>query len=172
MVVNGTSGAGKSTMAARIGKALNVPYTEMDALYHGPDWIPNPDFLQVVKAFSSEPSWVCEYQYDVARPLLAQQADLMVWLDLPTPLVMWQLTRRTVLRRLRSQELWNGNREAPLRTFWTDPEHVVRWAWATRHDAATRVQGLLEADPDLPVVRLGSWRQAAHWLSGPLARAE
>ncbi len=167
-MVNGTSGAGKSTLAARIGELLGLPYTEMDALFHGPGWSANPDFLDVVDSITSQPGWVCEYQYDAARPLLAERADLVVWLDLPTPVVMWQVTRRTVQRRIRRQELWNGNREAPLRTFWSDPEHVVRYAWATRHDAAARAQALLDSAPELLVVRLRSRREVERWLTGPL----
>lgn len=34
--------------------------------------------------------------------------------------------------QLRREELWNGNVEAPLRTFFTDRGHIVRWAIRTR----------------------------------------
>jgi adenylate kinase family enzyme len=171
VLVNGTSGAGKSTMARRLAEALDLPYTEMDALFHGPDWVPNPDFLERVESFTSQPRWACEFQYDTARPLLADRADLMVWLDYPHHLVMWRLTRRTVGRRVRRAELWNGNAEAPLRTFLTDPEHVLRWAWATRHWAGRRVVALLESHPGLAVVHLRSPAEAERWLDGPLAAA-
>ncbi len=29
-----------------------------------------------------------EYQYDAARPLILERADLVVWLDLPTSVTM------------------------------------------------------------------------------------
>lgn len=165
VVVNGASGAGKSTLARWIGRLWDLPYTEMDALFHGPGWVPNPDFLDRVEEFSAAPRWVCEFQYDAARPLLADRADLMVWLDTAVPVTMWRITRRTVVRRVRRQELWNGNREGPLLGFFSDPEHVVRWSWRTRHAAAERVAAVLESHPELPVVRLRSRREADHWLS-------
>lgn len=169
VTVNGTSGSGKSTMARRIGRLLDLPYTEMDSLFHGPGWVPKADFLDNVEAFISGPRWVCEFQYDVARPLLADRADLMVWLDFPHALVLWRVTRRTVGRRFRGEELWNGNREAALRTVFTDPEHIIRYAWATRHGAGTRVRSLLSSHPALTVVRLRTPAEAERWVNGPLA---
>lgn len=36
VLVTGTSGSGKSTVARRVAAALGVPYTELDSLFHGP----------------------------------------------------------------------------------------------------------------------------------------
>jgi hypothetical protein len=88
VTVNGTSGSGKSTLSRRIGEILDLPYTEMDSLFHGPGWTPNPAFVEVVDAITAHPRWVCEYQYDAVRPMLSGRADLVVWLDLPTPLTL------------------------------------------------------------------------------------
>ena len=171
VTVNGTSGAGKTTLARRIADLLGLPHTEMDSLFHGPGWTRLPDFAAKVDVFTSEPRWVCEYQYDEVRPMIAARADLLVWLDLPVALAMWRVCRRTVSRRLRRAELWNGNREGPLLGLLGDPEHVVRYAWSTRHDAAARVDAVRAQRPELPVVRLASPRQVERWLRGPLEEA-
>ena len=63
------------------------------------------------------------------RDLLADRADLLVWLDLPRVRVMRQVIRRTLRRRARRQPLWNGNLEPALWTVLRDPDHIVRWAW-------------------------------------------
>jgi adenylate kinase family enzyme len=114
---------------------------------------------------------VIEWQYDQVRPLLAERADLVVWLDLPRHVVMRQVVRRTVRRRVRREVLWNGNVEAPLRTVFTDPEHIIRWAWRTHHESEQRISALLAAEPDRPVVRFRSRREADQWLAGPLTAA-
>ena len=171
VLVAGTSGAGKTTLAAAVGRTLGLPHVEVDALFHGPGWVPRPSFVEDVERLAAGQAWVTEWQYDAVRDLLAARAELLVWLDLPRSLVVRQVVRRTVLRRLRRQELWNGNREAPLRTFLTDPEHVVRWAWATHARTGPRVEALAARRPDLPVVRLRSRRDVARWTSGPLLRA-
>ncbi len=68
-----------------------------------------------------------EWQYSQVRAILAQRADLLIWLDLPWALVMWQVVGRTVRRRLARQVLWNGNIEPPRWTLLMDREHIVHW---------------------------------------------
>jgi len=94
-----------------------------------------------------------------------------VWLDLSRCRVMQQVVRRTVRRRLRRQLLWNGNVEPPLWTLFTDPEHIVRWAWSTHRHNAERVAALMEQRPDLTVVRLANRAAVEAWVAGPLAEA-
>jgi adenylate kinase family enzyme len=138
----------------------------MDALFHGPGWTRRPSFEADVEAFSAQPAWVTEWQYGDVRDLLADRADLLVWLDLPTWVVMAQVVRRTLVRRATRAPLWNGNTEPPLRTLLTDRDHVVRWAWRTRRVTAQRVADLRRRRPDLPVVRLRSHAAADRWLAG------
>ena len=169
VLVAGVAGAGKTTLAGRIAEVLGVGHVEIDALHHGPGWVPRPQFLDDVRAVAARPGWVTEWQYAAARPILLERAHLLVWLDLPVAQAMAQVTWRTVKRRTMGTELWNGNREPPLRTILHDPEHIVRWAWGTRHTYRQRLPALAEARPDLPVVRLRRHRQADTWLRCSLA---
>jgi adenylate kinase family enzyme len=171
IAVAGTSGSGKTRVAATVGAALRVPHIEIDSLYHGPGWAPRPSFSDDVARFVAEPEWVTEWQYDQVRALIAERAELMVWLDLSRSRVLQQVIRRTVQRRLRRQELWNGNREQPLWTVLTDREHIVRWAWSTHPATADRMRALLEQRPGLDVVRLENRRAVQHWIAGPLRAA-
>ena len=36
--VKGTSGSGKTTFAQELSRRLELPFVELDALHHGPDW--------------------------------------------------------------------------------------------------------------------------------------
>ncbi len=130
VIVAGTSGCGQTTWAARIAEVLAVGHVELDALCHGPDWTPRASFAEDVRRLTAASPWVTEWPYAAVRALLADRADLVVWLDLPRRVVMRQVVRRTgdLVRRTRRRLLWNGNVEPPLRTFLTDPENVVRWA--------------------------------------------
>ena len=168
VLVAGTSGSGKTTLAVRIAGALQLPHVEIDALFHGPGWIPRPEFEADVHRFSAGPRWVTEWQYSAVRAHLADRADLLVWLDLPRAVVVRQVVRRTLRRRLQRQALWNGNVEPPLWTIFTDRDHIVRWAWRTHDRTAGRVGELRRRRPDLVVVRLRSRRDVARWSSGPL----
>lgn len=165
VLVVGVSGVGKSTLAAELADRLALPYTELDAMFHGPGWVPRPEFEAEVAELAGRESWVTEWQYTGAREVLAARAELLVWLDLP----FWTVTlprvvRRTLRRRLGRQRLWNGNVEPPLHTIFTDPEHIVRWAWSTRKVYGDRVAALQRRRPELPVVRLRSVAAAQRWL--------
>ena len=169
ILVTGTSGAGKTTVAAALSARLGVPHTEIDGLHHGPGWVPRPAFAADVAALAAREEWVTEWQYAAVRPLLLARADLLVWLDLPRAVVMRQVAVRTVRRRVRRVELWNGNREPPLRSFLTDRDHIVRWAWRTHPQTAARVAEVLAAGGPPVVVRLRSRREVRGWLVGPVA---
>jgi adenylate kinase family enzyme len=171
VLVAGTSGAGKTTLARTVAARLGCPHVELDALHHGPGWTPRAEFEADVDRFTAGPAWATEYLYPAVRELLLDRADLLIWLDLPRGLVMRRVIRRTVTRRLRREVLWNGNQEPPLRTFLTDPDHIVRWAWRMHGLDRVRLAAIAGARPALPVVRLTSRAEVAAWLAGPLRRA-
>jgi adenylate kinase family enzyme len=171
VLVAGTSGAGKTTLAARIGELFQIPHVEIDALFHGPGWTPRPTFEDDVRRLVAEPAWVTEWQYPRVRALLAERAELVVWLDLSRGRVMDQVVRRTLRRRLRREALWHDNVEPPLWTILTDPEHIVRWAWTSHGLNAARIEALREQRPGLDVVRLPSRAAVERWVAGPLQEA-
>ncbi|MFD7654621.1 AAA family ATPase [Actinosynnema sp. NPDC059797] len=153
--------------------ALGLSRVELDSLFHGPQWTPRPEFLDDVRRFAGGDAWVTEWQYTAARPLLLERADTLVWLDHPRHVVMRRVAVRTAVRRFRRQELWNGNVEPPLRTVFTDPEHLLRWAWRSHRRTGERVREVLAGGYGhrLVVVRLRGQRQVDQWRSGPLRRA-
>ncbi len=171
MLIAGTSGAGKTTLAGRLSHVLQVPHTELDGLHHGPHWTPRPEFEDDVRDLVASDAWVTEWQYRRARPLLLGRAEMLVWLDLPVQVRMRQVTRRTLHRRLHRTVLWNGNVEPPLATFLTDPDHIVRWAWRTRRSLDGLDERLATEAPHLEVVRLRSRAEIDRWLATVAARA-
>lgn len=163
-LVAGPSGSGRTTLAVRIGEALGVPHVEIDALHRHAGWTANPAFVDEVAQVAARDAWITEWQYPAARPMLAARADLLVWLDLPRPQVLLRVVRRTLHRRLQRAELWNGNREPPLRTIFRDPEHIVRWSMSTYGTYPQRIRAALRANPDLRLVRLRSSRDVRRFL--------
>jgi adenylate kinase family enzyme len=98
----GVSGAGKTTVGRKLAASLGVPFVELDAIFHQPDWVelPRDDFREQVSAALAAPGWVVDGNYSAVRDLVWDQADTVVWLDLPRRLVM----RRVILRTLRREK--------------------------------------------------------------------
>ena len=87
---------------------------ELDALFWGRDWQPAPVelFRHRVERETRDGDWIVVGNYGQVRDLVWRPADTLVWLDLPLPLVMWRLLRRTIRRAATKEELWGtGNRE-------------------------------------------------------------
>jgi adenylate kinase family enzyme len=165
ITIAGTTGAGKTTLAAALGARLGIRHVEMDALAHGPNWTRRPEFEDDVRAFVAGEEWVTEWGYSQVRAMVIERATLLVWLDYPLMLRLSRNVRRTVRRRMRREVLWSGNIEPPLWTFFTDPDHIIRWAWRTRnkHEGLPATIAAM-GRPDLPIVRLRSQAATDAWL--------
>ena len=164
VIVAGAPGAGKTSFARAFANLTGAAYTELDALYHGPNWTKRPTFEADLDAFTSQADWITEWQYEEAQPLLAARADTLIWLDFPLPVVLARVTRRTVGRWVRKEELWAGNREQPLWRIFTDPSNMIRWSFASRHAVRDALPEVLAKNPHLAVRRLSSPRQARRFL--------
>lgn len=130
--VVGCSGAGKTTLSRRLAQQLGYRHIELDALYHQPGWQPlaSEEFQQSVAEATRGDGWVVEGNYSAVRPQILEQADLVIWLDLPRASVMGQLIPRTLKRIALRQPLWNGNRERWSNLFSLRPEQsILMWAW-------------------------------------------
>ncbi len=55
VLVAGNAAAGKSTLARRLSGLLDLPYVEMDSLYHAPGWTLREEFHADADAFSAGP---------------------------------------------------------------------------------------------------------------------
>ncbi|WP_066286748.1 ATP-binding protein [Arthrobacter sp. B6] len=73
--------------------------------------------------------------------------------------------------QLRREELWNGNLEAPLRTFFTDRDHIVRWAIRTRRKYTELMPHFVNDYPHVCVVRLRGQAEVEEWLRRSLIPA-
>ena len=94
--------------------------------------------------------WIVDGNYEgELAGLVRDRASIVVWFDLPRPLVMRRIILRTLRRALLRERLWNGNRERVLDLLSLDPERsIVRWAW-TRHGVyRTRLAAGSAAAPD------------------------
>jgi adenylate kinase family enzyme len=166
--VVGTSGSGKTTMAARLADILGGVHVELDALSHGPNWTMRSDeeFDTSVREFAQGECWVACGNYTRVRSTLWPQADTIVWLDYSFPLVFGRVFRRTMIRSIRGTELWHGNKERLWIHFFTR-DSLLLWVLKTyRHNRRKYTE--LRASPEyqhLTWIRLTSPAEAEEWLA-------
>jgi adenylate kinase family enzyme len=164
--IKGTSGSGKTTLGKELARRLDLPFFELDALHHGPNWAEPPDDVfrgRIQAAMDADPrGWVIDGNYErkLGR-LVIDRAEVVVWLDMPLGLILRRLWLRTNDRIRNKVELWNGNRETWRGAFLATDSLFV---WAVRSWIRHRREWptLLGSHPGF--VRLRSPAEAAHWL--------
>ena len=170
ILVTGSTGAGKTTLARALAGRLGLPFHEMDALaFAGPGWRENENLPADVARLTDGPGWVFDsLGYPRVRDLLWSRADAIVWLDFSRAVVMRRVLRRSAARTLLRRRIFGGNVETL--SAWFRPGHPAWWAWS--HYAARRAEIAARcADPrfaPLGVIRLTRPRQARLLISGPL----
>ena len=169
VVVIGTTGAGKSTLAAQLAGILGCPFIEPDTLFWGPNWTPVPreEFRRQVAGAVAGDVWTIGGNYSVARDLIWQRADTLIWLDYPLPLVLWRLSRRTLHRIITQETLWGGNVES-WRGQFANRDSLFVFALKT-HYRRRREMPVLLAQPEyahLQSLHFRRPREAQQWLRG------
>ena len=82
IVVLGTTGAGKTTLAGEIARALEVPHVELDYYRFRPNWVevPNNEFRESVREALRGERWVAVGNYGLARDVICLRGPfLSVW---------------------------------------------------------------------------------------------
>jgi adenylate kinase family enzyme len=167
IAVIGTTGSGKTTLAAQLALRLGVSHIELDALHWEPHWAEAPlDVFRarVTQALSLD-TWVVDGNYSKVRDMVWGRADTVVWLDYSLPVMLGRLTKRTLYRIVTREELWNGNRESLRGTFFSR-DSILLWALKT-YRRRRREYPLLFAQPEychLTVIRLPSSHVTNRWL--------
>ena len=164
--VIGLSGSGKSTLAARLARALDTPFVDLDALNWLPGWVAlnEQDPAELERRFRQATAgerWVTAGSYTgVAQRAFWPRLTTIVWLDLPVPLLVSRILRRS-WRRWRSDELlWGTNRERfwLQLALWREQDSLV-WLVATQQNRKRRNVKRTMTDPrwaHIHFVRLAS----------------
>jgi len=167
VVVVGTSGSGKTTVAAGIAERLEMPHVELDSIHWTPNWteIPDEEFRIKVAEVANRDAWVADGNYRAVRDILWSRADTVVWLDLPFRVVFWRIIKRTITRIISGEELWNGNKERwdSLVGLEGMPRWVIKTYWRRKKEFPE-----LFAKPDyshLTIIRLRNTAEVDAWLA-------
>jgi adenylate kinase family enzyme len=168
IVVVGTTGSGKTTLAAQLGERQSIPHIELDAIHWGPNWTEIPTELfraKLTEALSGD-CWVVDGNYSKVRDIVWGRATTLIWLDYPFSLIFYRLMKRTLRRVFWREKLWNDNQES-FRTTFFSKDSLIWWFFKTYRRNKQRYP-LLFTEPayaHLTIIRLCSSRATREWLT-------
>ena len=162
VVVFGTAGSGKTTLARRLSERTGLPLVERDAL----GVLGSGDYLDAITEMVARPGWILDAAPYYADDLVYPAADTVIVLDYPKPVVMWRVLRRTLAVELLRRPA-GAHRPAGLAAWW-DKEQAVRWAWsshADRHREGLELAGRADL-AHAQIIRFTRAADARCWLRG------
>lgn len=171
IVIVGTTGSGKTTLARRAAAIIGGRHIELDALYHDAGWVPaDPDVFRarVRAAIAGQERWAtCGGYRGHVRDITWAIADQIVWIDLPLRVTFSRMLRRTLTRIARKEELWNGNRES-LRNTFASRDSLIFFAIQHRNKYREEYPAELSAPAlaHVRVTRLRRQREVSEWMRG------
>ena len=163
VMIIGCGGAGKSTLARKLGEKTGVPVIHLDQIFWSPgNWrhLAREEFdARLIRELEQE-RWIMDGNYDRTLELRLAKADTIIYLNFSRWLCLTGWIKRVVTN-------WGTARPdmAPGCKEWFDPE-FVRWIWRYNRDNRSRNYALIAKYPNANPIILKNRRQVRRFLSG------
>ncbi|TYB68415.1 topology modulation protein [Nonomuraea sp. PA05] len=137
IAILGCGGSGKTVLANRLGAALNLPVTHLDALYYDDTWQPTPpaEFAERQRSLVAGDAWIIDGNYASTLPIRLAVADTVIFLDLPALTCLWGIATR----RWR----YRGGQHSCAGVYDRITWNFIRYVYRYRKDMAPRVHTLI-----------------------------
>ena len=162
VLVIGSGGAGKSTVAQQLGQLLDIEVKHLDRYYWQPGWTETPkeEWLQTVTELVSGDSWIIDGNFGGTLELRLKHCDTIVFLDMSRLLCLWRVVKRRLLYHNRSRpDMAEGCNEKLDLDF-------ILWVWNYASRSRPKVVRLLQEQCEgKKVVWLRSPREVRNFLA-------
>lgn len=140
IMIIGCGGAGKSTLARRLGEITGLPVIHLDAEHWQPGWVvtPKEEWRRKVEALVRRDRWIIDGNYGGTLPIRMAAAETIIVLDYPWWLCLWRVGLRIVQYRGHSRpDIGPG---CPERIDW----QFIKWILDFPRTTRLKIYALLE----------------------------
>jgi adenylate kinase family enzyme len=132
VLVIGSPGAGKSTLATEIAHRTDLPLIHLDRHRWRAGWVEadKAEWEPRVASLIAGERWVIEGNYGGTLAARLARADTAIWLDFPAWLCVWRVVRRAIQYRGRTRpDMAEG---CPEQLNWEFLVYTARFRWTAR----------------------------------------
>lgn len=164
IIIIGSCGAGKSTLAIKLSKKLGLPLVHLDKIKFVSNWQERPkeEFDKLLICELEKPRWIIDGNYNRTIPLRMQYCDTVVFLDFPRLVCLWGVVTRVIKYHGKTRPDMGGN--CPERFDLEFLKFV--WQFKTKH--RNRYLEMLANAKDKKVVILKNRKQVKRFLEEEL----
>ena len=96
ILIIGNSGSGKTTFARSLAEKTALPLVHLDRLFWRGNWesLPKEEFDPLLKAELEKEAWIIDGNFSRTLPMRLQYCDTVFYLDFPTVVCLWGITKR------------------------------------------------------------------------------
>ena len=159
----GSGGAGKSTLATRLGNILHLPVIHLDRLHWQPGWIETPkdEWRRKVEEIVRANRWIIDGNFGGTMEIRLAACDTVIFLDFPPAICTWRvIKRRFKYRKVTRPDMGEGCPEKLDLQF-------VSWVWNFTSNTKPAIEERLSRLPaDKRLIRLTSPAAVKSFLLG------
>jgi adenylate kinase family enzyme len=98
ILIIGSGGAGKSTLAPRLGEKMGIEVVHLDKLFWNPGWVPTAkdEWREIVGQALEKDSWIIDGNFGGTLEMRVQACDTIIFLDIPRRICMYRIVKRWV----------------------------------------------------------------------------
>ncbi|MGY3715851.1 DNA topology modulation protein [Sutcliffiella cohnii] len=125
IILIGSGGAGKSTLAKHLGEKLGIKVFHLDALLWKPNWVgvPREEQIQVQNELVKNEQWIIDGNYGATMDIRLQAADTIILLDYHRTICVYRAFKRMVKYRKKTRpDMGEGCEERIDFSF-------IKWIW-------------------------------------------
>lgn len=99
VIIIGSGGAGKSTLARKLSNATGIEIVHLDKLFWLPGWISitKEELADKIKEIVVKDSWIMDGNYSGTMDMRMEAADTIIYLDFPTIVCIWGILKRRIM---------------------------------------------------------------------------
>ena len=161
IMIIGCGGAGKSTLARKLGEKTGLPVVHLDQIYWAPgNWqhVEKEIFDARLMEEMEKPQWILDGNFNRTIEMRLQKCDTVIYLDFSRMACLLSWLKRVITN-------WGHARAdmAPGCKEWFDPE-MATWVWNFNKENREKYYRLLNEAESVEIIVLKNRRMVKRFL--------